>query len=82
MLFSNVRVNSHSLVEGSVVLPEVKIGQHVKIKNAIIDRACTIPDGMEIGYDVEQDKANGFRVSEKGIVLVTRGMLGQPEGFV
>jgi glucose-1-phosphate adenylyltransferase len=34
-----------------------------------------------IGYDPEQDKANGFRITEKGQVLVTRGMLGQREGY-
>ena len=24
---------------------------------------------------------NGFRITDKGVVLVTRGMLGQPEGY-
>jgi glucose-1-phosphate adenylyltransferase len=32
---------------------------------------------MVIGVDNEQDKANGFRVTEKGVVLVTPDMLGQ-----
>ena len=80
--FSNVRVHSYSTIEQSVILPGVDIGRRVRIRKAIIDRGCHIPEGMVIGYDVEQDKANGFRVSENGVVLVTRGMLGQPEGFV
>ncbi|MEL7387876.1 MAG: glucose-1-phosphate adenylyltransferase, partial [Pseudomonadota bacterium] len=41
---------------------------------------CVIPEGTTIGYDHEQDRARGFRVSEKGVVLVTREMLGQPVG--
>lgn len=81
LLFSEVRVHSFSAIESTVILPKVDIGRHCKIKNAIIDRGCTVPDNTVIGYDTEQDKKNGFRVSEKGIVLVTRGMLGQPEGY-
>jgi glucose-1-phosphate adenylyltransferase len=81
LLFSEVRVNSFALVESTVILPKVTVGRNCKIKNAILDRGVEVPDDMVIGHDPEQDKKNGFRVSEKGIVLVTRGMLGQPEGF-
>lgn len=80
LLFSDVRVHSYTTIEESVILPEVEIHRHAKIKRAIIDRACIIPEGMEIGFDAEQDKANGFRVSSKGITLVTPEMLGQRGG--
>ncbi|MFC3121640.1 glucose-1-phosphate adenylyltransferase [Agaribacter flavus] len=75
--FSNVRVKSYSVVEEAVVLPNVEIGQSCKIKKAIIDRGCIIPDEMEIGLDHEHDKARGFRVSSGGVVLVTREMIEQ-----
>ena len=81
LLFSNVRVHSYSTIEETVILPEVVINRHCKIKRAIIDRGCEIPKGTIIGYDAEQDKANGFRITAKGIVLITRGMLGQPGGY-
>lgn len=81
VLFSDVRVHSYASIEESVILPEVDVGRHARIRNAIVDRGCRIPEGMVIGLDAEQDKANGFRVTDKGIVLVTRGMLGQPEGY-
>ena len=81
LLFSNVRARSYSTVEDSVVLPGVDIGRRCHLKNAIIDRGCFIPDRMVIGHDREQDIAGGFRVSRNGAVLVTRGMLGQPEGY-
>ncbi|MGB1301818.1 MAG: glucose-1-phosphate adenylyltransferase, partial [Pseudoalteromonas tetraodonis] len=51
------------------------VNRGCKIKRAIIDRSCEIPPGLEIGYDRQSDEANGFRVSKKGIVLVTREML-------
>ncbi len=81
LLFSNVRVRSYSAVEDSVILPGVDISRRCQIKNAIVDRGCWIPDGTTIGHDLEQDEASGFRVSANGVVLVTRGMLGQPEGY-
>jgi len=74
-LFSNVRVNSYSLVEDSVLLPDVEIGQNCHIKNAVIDKGTQIPDGTNIGLDAEEDKQR-FRLSEKGIVLVTPDMIG------
>ncbi len=81
LLFSNVRIHSYSDIEETVILPEVTIGRNCRIKKAIIDRGCDVPPGMVIGYDHEQDKANGFRITDKGVVLVTRGMLGQPGGY-
>ncbi|MCP4414260.1 MAG: glucose-1-phosphate adenylyltransferase [Gammaproteobacteria bacterium] len=81
LLFSNVRVGSYSDIHQSVILPHVKIERHCKIKKAIIDRSCEIHEGMVIGYDHEQDKANGFRITDSGVVLVTRKMLGQRDGL-
>lgn len=81
LLFSNVHLHSYSEIEESVLLPEVVVHRNCKIRRAIIDRGCEIPEGMVIGFDVDQDKANGFRVSDKGLVLVTRKMLGQREGY-
>ncbi|MGI9288516.1 MAG: glucose-1-phosphate adenylyltransferase [Pseudomonadales bacterium] len=77
LLFSDVTVHSHSSLEKSVVLPQVAIGRHCKIRKAIIDRGCHIPARTEIGIDNAEDKARGFRVTDNGVVLVTAAMLGQ-----
>ncbi|WP_020677910.1 glucose-1-phosphate adenylyltransferase [Geopsychrobacter electrodiphilus] len=79
LLFSNVRVHSYSSIEEAVVLPGVVINRHCRIRRAIIDRGCNIPAGSVIGFDPAQDKANGFRISTNGLVLVTRSMLKAPE---
>ncbi len=76
LLFSQVQLHSHALVEDSVVLPEVDIGRHCRVKRAIIDRGCRLPEGTIIGEDTEADAVR-FRVTPKGIVLVTPEMLGQ-----
>jgi glucose-1-phosphate adenylyltransferase len=80
VLFSSVHTHSYATIENSVLLPHVDVGRHAHIRNAIIDRGCAIPECMRIGFDVEEDRANGFRVSGGGTILVTRGMLGQAEG--
>ncbi|MET0027050.1 MAG: glucose-1-phosphate adenylyltransferase [Candidatus Thiodiazotropha sp.] len=76
LLFSNVRVNSYSSVDQTVVLPDVNIGRNCKIVKAVIDRGCDIPEGTQIGIDPQAD-AERFYVTETGIVLVTPEMLGQ-----
>ncbi|AZG73131.1 glucose-1-phosphate adenylyltransferase [Shewanella livingstonensis] len=81
VLFDEVRVCSYSLVKDSVLLPDVVVLKNCKIQNAILDRGCIIPEGMVIGYNHDHDRARGFRVSEKGITLVTRKMLGLAVGF-
>ena len=77
LLFSNVHVRSFCEIEQSVILPGAIINRGCKIKRAIIDRSCEIPAGLEIGFDRKTDEENGFRVSKKGIVLVTREMLSE-----
>jgi glucose-1-phosphate adenylyltransferase len=76
LLFSNVRVNSYARVEDSVVLPEVNIGRHCRIRKAVIDKGCTIPANTIIGENLEEDKKR-FYVSPGGVVLVTPDQLGQ-----
>jgi glucose-1-phosphate adenylyltransferase len=76
VLFSDVRVDSFCTIESSVILPKVTINRNVVLKNVVIDRGCIIPEGMQIGVDLELD-AKRFYVSEKGITLVTPDMLGQ-----
>lgn len=76
LLFSNVRVNSYSEVEDSVILPDVDIGQNCIIKRAVIDKGTQIPKGTQIGVNAEEDRKH-YRISDNGIVLVTPDMIGQ-----
>ena len=82
LLFSNVRVNSFSYVQDSVILPDVDVGRNCEIRNAVIDRACRISEGMIIGKDPEEDRKQGFYVTEGGVTLVTPEMLGQEVNYV
>ncbi|MDT0594184.1 glucose-1-phosphate adenylyltransferase [Glaciecola petra] len=77
LCFSNVKVRSYSEVTETVILPEAEIGQSCIVRKAIIDRGVNLPDNTEVGVNHDEDRARGFRVSENGVVLVTREMLGQ-----
>ena len=74
VLFSSVRVHSHSSVSWSVLLPEVVVGRRTRLHRTVIDRGCVVPDGMVIGEDAAIDAQRFYR-SENGITLVTREML-------
>jgi glucose-1-phosphate adenylyltransferase len=76
ILFSNVRVHSYSEISEAVVLPDVTIGRKAKLKRVIVDQGCRIPEGLVVGFDPEEDRKR-FHVTEKGITLITPGMLGQ-----
>ncbi|MEW6455847.1 MAG: glucose-1-phosphate adenylyltransferase [Acidobacteriota bacterium] len=71
VLSPNVRINSYSLVEQSVLMNDVNVGRYAKIRKAIIDRETPIPPGTIIGYDLEEDSKR-FTVTEKGVVVVQK----------
>jgi len=76
----DVRVNSYSDVQESIIFNHVNIGRHCRIRRAIIDRHVDLPEGTVIGYDLEADKAR-YSVSDSGIVVVVRpeSLIEEPE---
>jgi len=76
LLFSSVRVHSHSVVEDSVILPDVEIRHDCRLKRCVIDKGTIIPDGTIIGEDPVED-AKRFHISKGGIIMVTPEMMGQ-----
>ena len=67
----DVRINSYSQVDSSIVFSHVNIGRHCRIRRAIIDRNVNIPEGTVIGYDPIEDKKRYF-VTPSGLTIVTR----------
>ena len=76
LLFSNVRVHSYCRIEEAVILPEVQIGRGAKLKRVVVDQGTRIPPGLVAGHDPEEDRKR-FHVTDKGVTLITPGMLGQ-----
>jgi glucose-1-phosphate adenylyltransferase len=76
LLFTGVKIGSFSNVKEAVILPYCNIGRGARLSKVIIDSGVRIPEGMVIGEDPVLD-AQRFRVSEKGVVLVTRDMMAR-----
>jgi len=76
LLFSAVTVHSYASVADSVVMGDVDIGRHSRIRHAIIDKGCKIPPGTTIGWDHDED-VKKYHVTPGGVVVVTPEMLGQ-----
>ncbi len=81
ILFSNVKVYQGCELEGVLALPGCEIGRGSRLKNVILDNQCRIPEGTVIGEDPVED-AKRFILSDNGIVVVNRKMLGQDEGYI
>jgi glucose-1-phosphate adenylyltransferase len=74
LLSTDCRVRGGATVEQSVVLPGVEIGRDCRIRRAIIDSGCKVPDGLVIGDDL-LDAADLYHVSPGGVTLVTADMI-------
>ena len=70
----NVRVNSFSYVTDSIVMNSCNIGRHARIRRAIIDKNVIVPEGYEIGFDLEGDKKK-FTVTDSGIVVIGKNQV-------
>jgi len=74
LLFTNVHLHSYTEVDGAVLLPQVDVARHARLRNVIVDRGVRIPAGLVVGEDPAADAAR-FRRTAKGICLITQDML-------
>jgi glucose-1-phosphate adenylyltransferase len=70
----NVRVNSWAEVKGSVLMEGVEIGRNAVVHNAILDKNVIVPEGAQIGVDLDRDRER-FTLSDNGIVVIGKGQL-------
>jgi len=67
-------VHSFCHINEAVLLPQVTVGPSCRLKRVVIDRGCTLPEGLVIGEDPDYDAERFFR-TENGVVLVTQDAL-------
>jgi glucose-1-phosphate adenylyltransferase len=65
------RINSFSEVEESVLFERVRIGRHARLRRCIVDKDVEIPQGAEIGFNLEADRRR-FHVTENGLVVIPK----------
>lgn len=66
--------HSYSKLTHAVVLPYVKINRHVRLTKVVVDRGVTLPEGLVVGEDPEEDERR-FRRTASGICLITQPMI-------
>ncbi|MFA5388295.1 MAG: glucose-1-phosphate adenylyltransferase [Candidatus Omnitrophota bacterium] len=74
VLSPDVRINSFSEVSDSILMEGVDIGRYARVKRAIIDKNVKVPQKMEIGYNLDEDRKR-FTVTDSGIVVIPKGMV-------
>ena len=57
-----------ALVEDSIIFDNCDIGRHAKVRRAILDKNVKVPEGAEIGYDLDEDRKKYF-VTDSGLWL-------------
>jgi glucose-1-phosphate adenylyltransferase len=73
ILSPNVRINSFTHVDDSILFEGVDVGRHARIRRAIIDKGVRVPSGLRIGYDADLDRTRGLTVTEGGLTIVAKG---------
>ena len=73
-LFTNVHTNSYAVLDHAVVLQNVTINRSARLRNVVIDSGVEIPENLVVGEDPIEDK-KWFRVTDRGITLITQAML-------
>ena len=79
LLGPDVRVDSHALIEDSIVLQGSRVRRHCRLRRTIVDEGCEIPEGTVIGELAEEDERR-FHRTPGGVTLVTRDMLPARDG--
>jgi glucose-1-phosphate adenylyltransferase len=69
VLGRGVKVLGGAEVDDSVIFDNCEIGRGAKVRRAILDKNVRVPDGAQIGYDLENDKKL-YSVTDSGIVVV------------
>ncbi|WP_446219614.1 glucose-1-phosphate adenylyltransferase [Micromonospora sp. IBHARD004] len=72
-----VKVHSWAHVDGAVLMEGVEIGRHAVVRRAILDKNVYVPEGAEIGVDLEKDRQR-YTVSDNGIVVIGKGQRVEP----
>jgi glucose-1-phosphate adenylyltransferase len=69
----DVYIDSGAAIINSLIMDRVKVGKNCKINMAIIDKDVTIPDGVHIGYNLEEDKKRFLVDEESNITVIPKG---------
>jgi len=74
ILSPGVQIEEGGVIESSVLMSGVSVGKDARIRHAIIEEGVQVPAGVEIGFDLDNDRKYHF-VTASGVVVVTQAAI-------
>ena len=68
ILGPHVRVHSFCEIDNAILMPNVRVGRHARLRRVIIDSDVVIPRGASIGFNPDEDRRR-HTVTEGGVVV-------------
>src|SRR5579884_1076281 len=65
-----VRVNSYCEVDSCILMSNCEIGRYSRLTRTIVPANVMVPENSVIGFDLDQDRANGYTVTDSGVVVL------------
>lgn len=72
----DAQIAGGAYVESSVLMPGARIGRNAVVRRAIIDKNVIVPEGAQIGVDLDADRER-YTISDGGIVVLGKGIVAQ-----
>jgi len=72
----DVQIAGGAYVESSVLMPGVRIGRNAVVRKAILDKNVIVPEGAQIGVDLDTDR-DRYTISDGGIIVLGKGIVAQ-----
>jgi len=72
------RIDRDATVEESILFDRAFVGCGARVRRAILDEGVQVRPRARIGFDLEEDRARGFVVSEGGITCVPTEAVVEP----
>ncbi|MFA0783227.1 glucose-1-phosphate adenylyltransferase [Fervidibacter sacchari] len=73
ILSPGVYIGKGAVVRRSILLHRVRVNERCRLEKVIVDEDVTIPQGEQIGVDLERDRRR-FTVTERGVVIIPVGV--------
>ncbi|MDN3358728.1 glucose-1-phosphate adenylyltransferase [Actinomadura sp. DC4] len=74
ILSPDVHLESGASVSDSVLMDGVRVGRGAVVRHAIIDKNVVVPDGVQIGVDLDHDRER-FTVTPSGVRVIEKNQV-------
>ena len=70
VLSPGVRVNSYCEIDSCILMSNCEIGRYSRLTRTIVPANVIVPENTMIGFDLEQDRAKGYTITDSGVVVL------------